>query len=179
MLGTMWSRNYTSEVETFVMWSRDCLYLFDRMLESILRKFQLAGVVLVVSKPHVFNLTRQLVSTPLEFPTLAATDLSVLIIHLHNMKKNPSVWPCFRIILNSYPLWYRMAALRHADSSQKVQITTTTTPAAVTICCYYRSLRNQTPALLFVRIDPTMWTSVRLFIALNFLIIRLEHVMRV
>ncbi len=34
MLGTMWSRNYTSEVETFVMWSQGgvkiCLFLLDR-----------------------------------------------------------------------------------------------------------------------------------------------------
>ncbi len=40
-----------------------CFYL-TRQLESILRKFQLAGVVLVVSKPHVFNLTGQLVKNP-------------------------------------------------------------------------------------------------------------------
>ncbi len=156
-----------------------CFYLTGQ-LEWILRKFQLAEVVLVVSKPHVFNLTRQLVSTPLEFRiSYFSCNRSISLNSSPQHEKNPSVWPCFRIILNSYPLWYRMAALRHADSSQKVQITTTTTPAAVTICCYYRSLRNQTPALLFVRIDPTMWTSVRLFIALNFLIIRLEHVMRV
>ena len=50
-----------------------CFYLTGQ-LESILRKFQLAGVVLVVSKPHVFNLTGQLVSKPPQFPTLAATD---------------------------------------------------------------------------------------------------------
>jgi hypothetical protein len=31
----------------------------------------------VVLKPHVFNLTRQLVSKPPEFPILAATDLIV------------------------------------------------------------------------------------------------------
>ena len=49
-----------------------CFYL-TRQLEWILRKFQLAEVVLVVSKPHVFNLTGQLVSTPPVFPTLAAT----------------------------------------------------------------------------------------------------------
>ncbi len=34
MLGTMWSRNYTGEVEIFVMWSRGgvkiCLFLLDR-----------------------------------------------------------------------------------------------------------------------------------------------------
>ena len=52
-----------------------CFYLTGQ-LEWILRKFQLAEVVLVVSKPHVFNLTGQLVSTPPVFPTLAATDLS-------------------------------------------------------------------------------------------------------
>ena len=52
-----------------------CFYL-TRQLEWILRKFQLAEVVLVVSKPHVFNLTGQLVSTPPVFPTLAATDLA-------------------------------------------------------------------------------------------------------
>ena len=50
-----------------------CFYL-TRQLEWILRKFQLAEVVLVVSKPHVFNLTGQLVSTPPECSTLAATD---------------------------------------------------------------------------------------------------------
>ena len=54
-----------------------CFYL-TRQLEWKLRKFQLAEVVLVVSKPHVFNLTGQLVSTPPVFPTLAATDLSGL-----------------------------------------------------------------------------------------------------
>ena len=37
-----------------------CFYL-TRQLEWILRKFQLAEIVLVVSKPHVFNLTGQLV----------------------------------------------------------------------------------------------------------------------
>ena len=52
-----------------------CFYLTGQ-LEWILRKFQLAEVVLVVSKPHVFNLTGQLVSTPPVFPTLAATELS-------------------------------------------------------------------------------------------------------
>jgi hypothetical protein len=51
-----------------------CFYLTGQ-LESILRKFQLAKVVLVVSKPHVFNLTGQLVLTPPECFTLAATDL--------------------------------------------------------------------------------------------------------
>ena len=34
MLGTMWSRNYTGEAETFVMWSGGgveiCLFLLDR-----------------------------------------------------------------------------------------------------------------------------------------------------
>lgn len=51
-----------------------CFYL-TRQLEWKLRKFQLAEVVLVVLKPHVFNLTGQLVSTPPECSTLAATDL--------------------------------------------------------------------------------------------------------
>ena len=55
-----------------------CFYLTGQ-LESKLRKFQLAEVVLVVSKPHVFNLTGQLVSTPPVFPTLAATDLSLYL----------------------------------------------------------------------------------------------------
>jgi hypothetical protein len=50
-----------------------CFYL-TRQLEWKLREFQLAEVVLVVSKPHVFNLTGQLVSTPPECSTLAATD---------------------------------------------------------------------------------------------------------
>jgi hypothetical protein len=52
-----------------------CFYLTGQ-LKSILQKFQLAGVVLVVSNPHVFNLTGQLESKPPEFPTLAATALS-------------------------------------------------------------------------------------------------------
>ncbi len=51
-----------------------CFYL-TRQLEWKLRRFQLAEVVLVVLKPHVFNLTGQLVSNPLECSTLAATDL--------------------------------------------------------------------------------------------------------
>jgi hypothetical protein len=51
-----------------------CFYLTGQ-LESILQKFQLVRVVLVVSKPHVFNLTGQLVSKPPKFPTLAATEL--------------------------------------------------------------------------------------------------------
>ncbi len=50
-----------------------CFYLTGQ-LESIPQKLQLAGVVLMVSKPHVFNLTGQLVSKPPKFPTLAATD---------------------------------------------------------------------------------------------------------
>jgi len=58
-----------------------CFYL-TRQLEWILRKFQLAEVVLVVSKPHVFNLTGQLVLTPPECSTLAATDLCVLILSM-------------------------------------------------------------------------------------------------
>ncbi len=48
-------------------------------LEWILRNFQLDEVVLVVSKPHVFNLTGQLESIPPVFSTLAATDLSPLV----------------------------------------------------------------------------------------------------
>ncbi len=36
-------------------------------LKLIRQKFQLAGKVLMVSNPHVFNLTRQLESKPLEF----------------------------------------------------------------------------------------------------------------
>jgi hypothetical protein len=51
-----------------------CCFYLTGQLESILRKFQLAGVVLVVSKPHVFNLTGQLVLKPPKFPTLAATE---------------------------------------------------------------------------------------------------------
>ncbi len=54
-----------------------CFYL-TRQLEWILRKFQLAEVVLLVSKPHVFNLTGQLVSTPPECSTLAATDPNMM-----------------------------------------------------------------------------------------------------
>jgi hypothetical protein len=50
-----------------------CFYLTGA-LESILQKFRLAGVVLVVSKPHLFNLTGQLASKPPEFPTLAVTE---------------------------------------------------------------------------------------------------------
>jgi len=49
-----------------------CFYLTGQ-LESILQKFQLAGVVLVVLNPHVFNLTGQLEFKPQEFPTLTAT----------------------------------------------------------------------------------------------------------
>ena len=51
-----------------------CFYL-TRQLEWILRNFQLDEVVLVDSKPHVFNLTGQLESIPPVFSTLAATDL--------------------------------------------------------------------------------------------------------
>jgi hypothetical protein len=50
-----------------------CFYLTGQ-LEWILRNFQLDEVVLVVSKPHVFNLTGQLESIPPVFSTLAATD---------------------------------------------------------------------------------------------------------
>ncbi len=69
-----------------------CFYLTGQ-LEWILRKFQLAEVVLVVSKPHVFNLTGQLVSKPPEFPTLAATDLTFLasftLLAQSKLSKNP------------------------------------------------------------------------------------------
>ena len=68
--------------------------------------------------------------------------------------------------------------IRYLDSSQIVQ----NFDSITTHNCYhivYRSLRNQTPALLFVRMDPTMWTSVRLFVVPNLLFIRLEHVTRV
>ena len=51
-----------------------CLFLFDRTAKiNPTQNYQLAGVVLVVSNPHVFNLTGQLESKPPEFPTLAAT----------------------------------------------------------------------------------------------------------
>ncbi len=62
-----------------------CFYLTGQ-LELILRKFQLAEVVLVVSKPHVFNLTGQLVSTPPECSTLAATDLVNFLDQLMYLK---------------------------------------------------------------------------------------------
>ncbi len=52
-----------------------CFYLTGQ-LKLILQKFQLAGVVLVVSNPHDFNLTGQLESKPPEFPTLAVTLLT-------------------------------------------------------------------------------------------------------
>ena len=71
MVGSTWSRNYTGTT----MWIGcfACFYLTGQ-LESIPPEFRLAGVVLVVSKPHVFNLTEQLESKPPEFSTLAATD---------------------------------------------------------------------------------------------------------
>ncbi len=47
-----------------------CFYLTGQ-LKSIQQKFQLAGVVLVILNPHVFNLTGQLELKPPEFPTLA------------------------------------------------------------------------------------------------------------
>jgi hypothetical protein len=77
--------------ETTQMWSQNCFCSFcyvdlifacfylTRQLKLILQKFQLAGVVLVVSNPHVFNLTGQLELKPPEFPTLAATDLMFLL----------------------------------------------------------------------------------------------------
>jgi hypothetical protein len=60
--------------------------------------------------------------------------------------------------------------IRYLDSSQIVQ----NFDSITTHNCYhivYRSLRNQTPALLFVRMDP--------FVVPNLLFIRLEHVTRV
>jgi hypothetical protein len=79
MLVSMWNWNKR-------MWSWNCFCSFcyvdsifacfylTRQLKSILQNFWLAGVVLVVLNPHVFNLTGQLESKPPEFPTLAATD---------------------------------------------------------------------------------------------------------
>ncbi len=67
----MWSRNcFCSFCYVDLIFA--CFYLTGQ-LKLIQQKFQLAGVVLVVSNPHVFNLTRQLESKPPEFPTLAAT----------------------------------------------------------------------------------------------------------
>jgi hypothetical protein len=66
-----------SKLQGYVDLRFACFYLIGQ-LESILRKFQLTGVVLVVLKPHVFNLTRQLVLKPPKFPTLAATHLDKL-----------------------------------------------------------------------------------------------------
>ncbi len=94
------------------MWSRNCFCSFcyvdsifacfykTGQLKLIRQKFQLAGVVLVVSNLHVFNLTRQLESKPLEFPTLAATNLPFFrlpVQHLgqDNMVRNnnmPYLW---------------------------------------------------------------------------------------
>jgi hypothetical protein len=51
-----------------------CVYLTGQ-LKLILQNHPLAGVVLVVLNPHVFNLTGQLELKPSEFPTLAATEL--------------------------------------------------------------------------------------------------------
>ncbi len=62
-----------SNLQGYVNSRLACFYLTGQ-LESILQKFRLAGVVLVVLKPHVFNLTGQLASKPPEFSTLAATD---------------------------------------------------------------------------------------------------------
>ena len=80
MLGSMWSQNlhewswnYLGSL-SYVDSRFACFYL-TRQLESRQQKFRLAGVVLVASKPHVFNLTGQLASKSPEFPTLAATDL--------------------------------------------------------------------------------------------------------
>ncbi len=68
-----------------------CFYLTGQ-LKLIPQKFQLAGVVLVVSNPHVFNLTGQLELKPLEFPTLAATALwcPVQIQHHQNWTSSHS-----------------------------------------------------------------------------------------
>jgi hypothetical protein len=61
----MWSRNcFCSFCHVDLIFA--CFYLTGQ-LKLILQKFQLAGVVLVVSNPHVFNLTGQLESKPLEF----------------------------------------------------------------------------------------------------------------
>ncbi len=71
----MWSQNcFCSFCYVDLIFA--CFYLTGQ-LKSILQKFQLAGVVLVVLNPHVFNLTGQLESKPPEFPTLAATDQSI------------------------------------------------------------------------------------------------------
>ncbi len=68
----MWSRNcFCSFCYVDLIFA--CFYLTGQ-LQLIQQKFQLAGVVLVVSNPHVFNLTGQLESKPPEFPTLAAID---------------------------------------------------------------------------------------------------------
>ena len=70
-----------------------CFYLTGQ-LEWILRKFQLAEVVLVVSKPHVFNLTGQLESIPPVFSTLAATDLARESRSIHGVRHplRPEYW---------------------------------------------------------------------------------------
>ncbi len=78
-----------------------CFYLTGQ-LESILRKFQLAVVVLVVSKAHVFNLTGQLDSKPPKFHTLAATDQRQRWQHICVIYMSPfmpcvlglACWPC-------------------------------------------------------------------------------------
>ncbi len=104
----MWIRNHTMWIWNHTMWSRikkrnkNELCRFENYIGGIGKqlcdfemtcwalcgvkttqvklkwKFQLAEVVLVVSKPHVFNLTGQLVWTPPECSTLAATDLPLL-----------------------------------------------------------------------------------------------------
>jgi hypothetical protein len=67
---------YFQHSECVVSKQHGCLYVESKLkdVELILRKIYLAGVVLVVSKPLVFSLTRQLESNPPEFSTLAATD---------------------------------------------------------------------------------------------------------
>ncbi len=89
--------------ETIRMWSQNCFCSFcyvdsifacfylTGQLKLILQKFQLAGVVLVVSNPHIFNLTGQLESKPPEFPTLAAIDQPDNVSRYHmNLWCDPS-----------------------------------------------------------------------------------------
>ncbi len=44
MLGTMWSRNYTGEAETFVLWSQGgveiCLFLLDQTARMETKKVE-------------------------------------------------------------------------------------------------------------------------------------------
>ncbi len=52
-----------------------CLFLLDRTARIDTMKVSTCLGSFGVSKPHVFNLTRQQVSKPPKLPTLAATDL--------------------------------------------------------------------------------------------------------